>query len=341
MPELLTRLLLLGLLVWLIWYVVDTLIPKPYLTILGGIVVVLFFLLLFQDPSDRVLGALWDVISFPLKPLGLSLLLMGLALKKGLKEADGNLVLWALIVLWVFSTPLVAYWLMLQTQQTAEQLAALSNRNQEVEVIVVIGDGTNPADPAYRGGTQFNNPEDGFDNTFVTRLQYAGRLYNEQQALGSNPIVIVSPGPQIERAVKDIEADIQDILASVGVPTDRILIDNEGRDIRSSAIAIRQILSDLGGFQERDYQVLLVAPASKIRRARAAFAKALDIIDDNVIAAPTDFYGFQVQGGDILMRLNDIVPDVEALTLSTRVIEEYLATIYYFVRGWLLNPLGL
>ncbi|MGB3493615.1 MAG: ElyC/SanA/YdcF family protein [Elainellaceae cyanobacterium] len=340
MPELLTRLLLLGVLVWFIWYVVDQLIPKPYLTVLGGILVVVFFLLLFQDPSDRVLGAIWGILSFPFKPLGLSLLLMGLALKKGIKEINGNLVLWAFIVLWVFSTPLVAYWLMTQTQQTAEQLAAFTNSNQVVEVIVALGDGTNPADPAYRAGTQFNSPADGFDNTFVTRLQYVGRLYSDQRSLGGNPLVIISPGSQLERGTKDVEDDITAILTSNGVPPGNIEVEQNSRDIRSSALAVRRILNDQN-LQETGYEVLLVAPASKIRRARAAFARGLNIIDDEVIAAPTDFYGFQIQGGDILMRLNDIVPDAETLTLSTRVVEEYLATIYYFVRGWLLNPLGL
>ncbi len=340
MPELLTRLLLLAVLVWLLWYVVYQLIPKPYLTILGGIMVVLFFLLLFQDPGDRVLGAVWDILSFPFKPLGLSLLLMGLALRKGIKEINGGLVLWAFIILWVFSTPLVAYWLMQKTQQTAEQLAALTNENQVVEVIAVLGDGTNPADPSYRAGTQFNSPADGFDNTFVTRLQYVGRLYNEQRVLGGSPLVIVSPGSQLERRTKDIEEDIEAILVSNGVPPDNIIVDDRGRDIRSSALAVRRILNERD-FQETGYEVLLVAPASKIRRARAAFARGLNIIDEEVIAAPTDFYGFQVQGDDILMRINDIVPDAETLTLSTRVIEEYLGTIYYFVRGWLLNPLGL
>jgi len=340
MPEILTRVLLIALLVWLVWYVIDKIIPRQYLTILGGLVLVLFLLLAFQDPSDRVIGAIWDVLSFPLKPLGLSIVLLILALKKGIKEANGNLVLWALVVLWVFSTPLIAYWLTIQTQQTAEQLAASSNRGEVVDVIAVLGDGINPADPAYRGGTQFNNPDDGFDNTFVSRLQYAGQIYADQQARGGNPLVIVSPGPQLERPAKDIEADIQQILVNAGVPPERIQVEPSGRDIHSSAVQIRELLA-AQQFTESGYRMLLVAPAIKIRRARAAFAKELGILSEEVIAAPTDFYGFQIQGSDLLMRASDIVPDVEALTLSTRVIEEYLATVYYFLRGWLLNPLGL
>ncbi|MEM7769481.1 MAG: ElyC/SanA/YdcF family protein [Cyanobacteria bacterium P01_E01_bin.6] len=341
MPEILTRAILVSLLVWLIWYVVNQVIPKQYLTVLGGLVLVLFFVLAFQDPTDRVVGSIWEVLSFPLKPLGLSIILLGMAIRKGTKEVKGNLVMWALIVLWVFSTPLISYWLTQQTQETAEQLAARTNRGDAVEIIAVLGDGFNPAAPAYRGGTQSNNPDDGFDNVFVSRLQYAGRLYLDQQSAGGiSPQIIVVPGRQLSRPGKDITTDVQQILTEVGVSPGQIEVDLEGRDIHSSAVAVKKIV-DAQQLDETGYQVILVAPAFKIRRARAAFAKELGILDDNVIAAPTDFYGFQIQGGDLLMRLSDIVPSVEALTLSTRLIEEYLATIYYFLRGWLINPLGL
>jgi hypothetical protein len=310
------------------------------LTILGGLVLVLVLILAFQDPTDRIIGPVWDILSFPLKPLGLAVVLLAFALRKGIKYADGNLVLWALIVLWVFSTPLVAYWLTLQTQQRAEQLAVQTNQGEVVDVIVVLGDGVDPADPAYRGGTQFNNPDDGFDNTFVSRLQYAGQLYVEQREQGGNPRLIVSPGSQLNRPTKDVETDIQQILAGVGVPPTAVQIEAIGKDIHSSAVRVREIL-EAQQFEETGYRVLLVAPALKIRRARAAFAKELDILNKEVVAAPTDFYGFQIQEDDLLMRVSDIVPDVEALALSTQVIEEYLATVYYFLRGWLLNPLGL
>lgn len=340
MPEILTRVLIIALLVWLIWYVIDKIIPKQYLTVLGGLVLVLFLILAFQDPTDRIAGPVWDILSFPLKPLGLAVVLLACALRKGIKSADGNLVLWALIVLWVFSTPLVAYWLTVQTQQRAEQLAVQTNQGEVVDVIVVLGNGVDPADPAYRGGTQFNNPDDGFDNTFVSRLQYAGRLYVEQQERGGNPQVIVSPGSQINRPTKDLETDIQQILSGAGVPPTAVQIEAIGKDIHSSAVGVREIL-EAQQFEETGYRVLLVAPALKIRRARAAFAKELDILNREVVAAPTDFYGFQIQEDDLLVRVSDLVPDVEALALSTQVIEEYLATVYYFLRGWLLNPLGL
>ncbi|MEB3358950.1 MAG: YdcF family protein [Synechococcales bacterium] len=339
MPEVITRLLLIALLIWLVWYVIKEIIPDKYLTILGGLVVVLFVVLAFQDPSDRFIGTLWQVISFPLKPLGLAIVLLIVSLREGLEKANGNLVLWALIVLLVFSLPLVAYWLTNQTQQSAEQIAALGDDGQIADVIVVVGEGLNTADPAYRSGTQFNNPDDGLGNTFVARLQYAGLLYQEQVSRGGAPLVLISPGPQIERDGNVLTGNIQAILAGTGVPADQVIVDLEGSDLHSSAEATRDILANYG-LIERGYNLILVTSALKIRRARSAFAETLGILPNRIVPAPTDFYGFQVQSGDLLMRLTDIIPSVEALTLSTQVLEEYLAVVYYFVRGWLYDPLG-
>ncbi|MGF1497981.1 MAG: YdcF family protein [Elainellaceae cyanobacterium] len=339
MPEVITRILLIALLIWLVWYVIKEIIPEKYLTILGGLVVVLFVVLAFQDPSDRVIGTLWQVISFPLKPLGLAIVLLIVSLREGLEKANANLVLWALVILLVFSLPIVAYWLTNQTQQSAEQIAALSDEGQIADVIVVVGEGLNTADPAYRSGTQFNNPDDGLGNTFVARLQYAGLLYQEQVARGGAPQVVVSPGPQLEQDGDILTANVRSILSAAGVPTDQILVDLDGADLRSSAEETREILAQLN-LIERGYNIILVTSALKIRRARSTYAETLGILPNRVIPAPTDFYGFQVQSGDLLMRLTDIIPNVEALTLSTRVLEEYLAIVYYFVRGWLYDPLG-
>lgn len=345
MPELITRLLLLVLLVYLVWYVIQTLIPKPYLTVLGGLAVVILLVLIFQSPTDPFAGTIWGIISLPFKPLGLSILLLAIALfkdeKEKIKNTDGNLVLWAFAILLIFSTPLVAYWLTSQTQQTAQQLTALGNDNQPVQVISVMGDGVNPADPAYRGGTQFNALDDGLGNTFVSRLQYASQLFRQQADLISPPpLVIVSPGPQLETTPEVLSEKIVSLMTGFGVPSERLVVDTEGADLHSSAVQARKIVEEIA-LTETGYNLLLVAPALKIRRARSAFAKELGVLDAKIIPSPTDYYGFQTGDGDLLAKLGDIVPSVEALTLSTKVLDEYLGSIYYFVRGWLYNPLSL
>lgn len=343
MPELITRLLLLVVLVTLVWYVVKELIPKEYLTVLGGIAVVVLIALIFQNPTDPFVGSVWGVLSLPFKPLGLSILLLAIALFKDeekVKKTDGNMVLWSFAILLIFSTPLVAYWLTDQTQQTAQQLTALSNNDQSVEMIAVIGDGLNPADPAYRGGTQFNESDDGLGNTFVSRLQYTSQLFQNQQLLGSNPIVIVSPGPQLQKDRELLSGNVLNLLARFGVPPENVIVDPKGSDLHSSAVEVKNQVERLG-YSETPYNLLLVGPALKIRRARSAFAKELGGLDNKIIPAPTDYYGFQAENGDLLAKLGDVIPSVEALTLSTKVLDEYLGSLYYFVRGWLYNPLSL
>ncbi|MEM9214263.1 MAG: YdcF family protein [Cyanobacteria bacterium P01_F01_bin.150] len=343
MPELITRLLLLVFLVTLVWYIVKELIPKEYLTVFGGVAVVVLLALIFQNPADPFVGTVWGVLSLPFKPLGLSILLMGIALFKGeerIKNPDGNLIMWAFAILLVFSTPLVAYWLTDQTQQTAQQLTALSNNDQPVEMIAVLGDGLNPADPAYRGGTQFNESDDGLGNTFVSRLQYTSQLFQNQRLLGRSPMVIVSPGPQLQRDNDILASNVINLLARFGVPPENIILDPKGSDLHSSAVEVKKKVDSLG-YTETPYNLMLVGPALKIRRARSAFAKELGGLDNKIVPAPTDYYGFQAENGDLLARLSDVIPSVEALTLSTRVLDEYLGTLYYFVRGWLYNPLAL
>ena len=343
MPELITRLLLLVVLVTLVWYVVKEIIPKEYLTVLGGIAVVVLIALIFQNPADPFVGTVWGVLSLPFKPLGLSILLLAIALFKDeekIKKTDGNLVLWSFAILLIFSTPLVAYWLTDQTQQTAQQLTALSNNDQPVEMIAVIGDGLNPADPAYRGGTQFNESDDGLGNTFVSRLQYTSQLFQNQRLLGSNPMVIVSPGPQLQRDREILSSNVLNLLARFGVPPENVIVDPRGADLHSSAVEVKKRVETLG-YTETPYNMLLVGPALKIRRARSAFAKELGGLDNKIIPAPTDYYGFQAENGDLLAKLSDVIPSVEALTLSTKVLDEYLGSLYYFVRGWLYNPLAL
>ncbi|MGK7889108.1 MAG: YdcF family protein [Leptolyngbyaceae cyanobacterium] len=344
MPELITRFLLIILLVALIWYVIQQLIPKKYLTVLGGLAVVALMVLIFQSPSDPFAGAIWSVLSLPFKPLGLSILLMAIALfkdeKEKIKKTDGNLVLCAFAILLIFSIPLVAYWLTEQTQLPVQKMAALENNNQRVQVIAVLGDGVNPADPAYRGGTQFNAPDDRLGNDFVSRLQRTSELVQIQASLGAYPRVIISPGPQLERDSIALKANIMTLMEWFGVSRDRLVVDTDGKDLHGSAVAVREQVEELQ-LIETGYNLLLVAPALKIRRARSTFAKELGVLDANIIPEPTDYYGFQAEGGDVLARLGDILPSVEALTLSTKVLDEYLGSIYYFVRGWLYNPLEL
>ncbi|MEL6458754.1 MAG: hypothetical protein AAFY21_17825 [Cyanobacteria bacterium J06641_2] len=116
MFQLLSRVLL-----WLlIGTVVFTLFQKFYPTgnFVGRFVVVIFLIILllsFVNPSEPAIAQLWNLVSFPLKPLGAAILLMTFAAQRikggAIDKPGGFLVGWALTILLLASTPAFTYFL--------------------------------------------------------------------------------------------------------------------------------------------------------------------------------------------------------------------------------------
>jgi hypothetical protein len=86
---------------------------QPAVTRIAIVVMIIILLLAFLVPQDGVVAQLWNVLSFPLKPLGAAILLMFLAVKDikdgSVAKPGGNLMLWALVILLLSSTPAIAY----------------------------------------------------------------------------------------------------------------------------------------------------------------------------------------------------------------------------------------
>ena len=79
------------------------------------VVILVIVALSFLNPTEPAVASLWRMLSFPLKPLGASVLLMILAAQKikggGIEKPGGYLIGWALTILLLASTPAVAYFL--------------------------------------------------------------------------------------------------------------------------------------------------------------------------------------------------------------------------------------
>ncbi len=357
MFELITQLILLTAIFFIVRYILQNFIDRRYLTWLGGIVLVLLLVLAFLEPTNRTVGILWSFIAFFLRPLGLSLAFLLASLRKGLKNVAGAQVLTAFIILLVFSLPLVAYALTAQTEQRtvleAVQRQEASNP-PEGQAIVVLGDGALPSDPSSRIRSQVSNTEGGLSINLQSRLLYAAQLYATRVARGTNPLVIVSSIDGNGERLNS-EQNIRALLTANGVPNDRIQVDRDGVDPRSSAQAVQRILTGAAGnancqifavcnnnaspvpvpVTANRVPIVLVAPALSIRRTASTFTN----LNFRVIARPTDFYVFQIERGLQFAAVTDIIPSAEALVITTRVVDEYLATIYYFLRGWLADPL--
>lgn len=357
MFELITQIIILVGIYYLVRYVLLTFIDRRYLTWLGGIVLVALMVLAFLDPTNRTIGILWSIISFPLRPLGLVILLLAYGARLGVNKIDGSPAVAALIILLITSLPITAYLLTAQTEQQSV-VDAINRREivRDVQAIVVLGDSPLPSDANYRIRTQLSNAANGVSTSLQTRLLYAVQLYADA---GTNPSVIVSTGPQppqLTGATSETDA-VTAFLVSNGIPADRVRIDTEGVDPRSSAIAVRRLFAGPGADCELfatcpdgnvqqvpnptlagpRIPIILVSPALSIRRATSTFTN----VNFTVTPRPSEFYVFQFQRGLEFASLTDLVPNAEALAVTSRVIDEYLATVYYFLRGWLADPLGV
>jgi hypothetical protein len=94
---LLTQVLLWLALTVIIYNLLLKVIPRTYLTLLGGLFLFTIIVLAFFFPSDPLVSAAWNVLSFPLKPVGATILLLAIALNQGLKNR--NQVVAALVIL--------------------------------------------------------------------------------------------------------------------------------------------------------------------------------------------------------------------------------------------------
>jgi uncharacterized SAM-binding protein YcdF (DUF218 family) len=354
MLVLLTRVLLWATIGLLVWYILLRIIPKKYLTWFGGVVVLALIVASFIDPNDQTIGTIWRLISLPLSPLGATVLLLGFSLSEGIKKVKGQQVAAALAILLLTSTPLVARSLAAQAEYAVQE--AYENRSNLCQgvcpaeipaagnlntagAIVVFGE---PSDAANLSTLYRNQEETAYNSALVPRLIYAADLYNRS---ANNPVVTVTAGPQ-STSEPNAEAKrtfIRNTLTRNGVPESRIQIVNTAMDVRATANTVEEYLVNQQVLprnrdtrqEQNAARIVLVAPAISMARAALTFEQS----GMQVIAKPTDFYtslaAAEARSGDLFARLPDIVPNVNALSITTRYWDEFLTSTYYFLRGWL------
>jgi hypothetical protein len=349
--NLLTRLILWIAIGSLIWWILKKFIPETFLTWFGGLIILMMVAVVFLAPGSSTADSLWHVVSFPLKPLGATLMLLAVAVGKKPKEIDKRLVYVAFVILLLSSIPLLARTLANSAEESVQR--AYANQQQLCADICPAVDDNVPVDravsivvlgnnaDAYQGGSTLPSRIDAGNNlppSLVARLNSAIDVYRR---IGlAQPYVTVTAGPRSggENA-EDLRQSIRQRLAAQGVPADRIEVTDDGFNIREVVeqqqgfLQDRNLLVETTQENNRDAsRIVLVAPALSMRRAALAFEKE----GLQVVAWPTDLYGTDpfTQDG-IVARLVDLVPNVEALRVTTRYWEELLSSMYYFMRGWL------
>ncbi|MBE8997614.1 hypothetical protein IQ274_05140 [Nostoc sp. LEGE 12447] len=149
----------------LLWLLIGTIVYSlfqrfyPSGTFVGRLILVVILVIValsFLNPSEPAVASLWRMLSFPLKPLGASVLLMILAAQKikggGIEKPGGYLIGWALTILLLASTPAVAYFLyraplamtgdtsVASAVSTSGTLVALGQPNTTANISDVKGD---------------------------------------------------------------------------------------------------------------------------------------------------------------------------------------------------------
>lgn len=352
MLVLLTRILLWATIGLLIWYILTRIIPKQYLTWFGGVIVLTLIVASFADPNDETIGTIWRLLSLPLTPLGATILLLGSAIGDGINKVKGQQVAAALAILVITSLPIFSRFVVARSELEVQE-AFLARAAQCAEVcpvglegprldrtgaIVVLGE-----DAGDTPGTAvaFQSASDrAYNSTLVPRLIYASQLYSEARQAGANPFVIVTADPGGDGESSQAKRqNIRTVLVNNGVPGENIQFESTGLNVHGTAENVDRFLRNQQVLPARnnrdeptDPRIMLVAPAMTMTRSALTFEN----MDMQVIAKPTDFYSVNTwSGNDTFSRLPDIIPNVDALQLTSRYWDEVLTSTYYFLRGWL------
>lgn len=351
MLVLLTRVLLWATIGLLVWYILTKIIPPKYLTWFGGVIVLTLIVASFADPNDETIGTIWRLLSLPLTPLGATILLLGSAISDGVGKVKGQQVAAALAILAITSLPIFSRSIVerseLEVQRAFADRAAQcaevcpaglqGPRLDRTGAIVVFGNdaGDSKESVAFQSAT-----DQAYNSTLVPRLIYGAQLYNDARRAGADPFVIVTADPGGDGEASQIKRqNIRTVLTSGGVPAANIRFESTGLNVHGTADRVDRFLRDQRVLRARenreeptDARIMVVAPAMTMTRSALTFEN----MGMQVIAKPTDFYSVDTwSGNDTFSRLPDIIPNVDALQLTSRYWDEVLTSTYYFLRGWL------
>lgn len=309
---LLTQVLLWLLITVIIYNLLLKVIPRAYLTLLGGFLLFTIIVLAFFFPNDTLVRTAWSVLSFPLKPVGATIVLIAAALNQGLKNR--NLIVAALMILLISSIPFVSTVMARPLELGAFPRAATTGTAAPAGAIVVLAQGT--TQPSLPPRTQIQLTDEGSN-----RLRRAAQLYQEQVTAGNQPIVIASAGQEAN--------NVATVLNQFGVPQGQIVVESRSQDLRTSAEQVNGILR---GRAIQNRPIFLVTSAINSRRASLAFSQ----VGINVVTQPANFVSTEPGTREARnITIQSFIPSVDALSVSTRILEEFYTTIYYSLRGWL------
>lgn len=335
-------LLIARIIIWLavlfgVYLLLGRFVPKKAMTLLGGLVLLALLVLAFLQPADDISEPVWQLVTFPLKPLGLTLVLLGagvLQIKKGsITKPGATMIALALVLLLCSSIPYLAYEFAGLKEQEAGELDRYRQRlcncpappplgKEQVGALVILAHQTT----ALSGEDQRIHLVGHGD-----RLLYAAELYEQQKADGRSPWVLISsdtrpPSPP-ETAPQNSAIEVRGVLQRLGLWADNIALVPPTDNLHDAALRVKDTLKKLGLEKEK---ILLITSGLVMRRAQWTFEHEKIA----TLAAPADF----IHLGDSKKRSlgpKDFLPSAQALALTTQTVDEYLGLAFYFLRGWI------
>jgi uncharacterized SAM-binding protein YcdF (DUF218 family) len=190
----------------------------------------------------------------------------------------------------------------------------------QADVIVLLGGGTQPA-RAPRPMVEVTGAGD--------RVLYTAWLYKQGKAAH-----ILLSGGSLDWSQSDISPadDMATLLEMMDVPREALWFERESRNTYENALYSARILREKG-----IQRILLVTSALHMPRSVRLFqAQGLE-----VIPLPTDYsvtQGDQSQV-DIRALVLGLLPSAQNLTLTSRVLKEYIGIFVYDLRGWNENTI--
>lgn len=173
----------------------------------------------------------------------------------------------------------------------------------EGDVIILLGGGANDKAPDLSGK--------GIPGGYTTiRMLTAVRVYKRLD------IPILVSGGRVYKNISDEATIMKRFLIDLGVPEDKIIVEDRSRDTMESA-RFSKVLCNEKGFK----RPLLVTSAYHMRRAILSFRKAgLD-----VIPLPAGFEPWEEK----IYHWVDYLPSADALEKTASAIHEYLGLFFY------------
>ena len=247
-------------------------------------------------------------------PLGLTCILLVITLLiNNNKHLRTTLVVTALLILWLSSTSFAANSLV----KSLEWRYFPPEEIPQVDVIVVLGGGT---EPAYypRLGVEVNNAGD--------RVLAAAELFRQDKA----PNILLSGGniAWFSNGKSTPAEEMADILEFTGVPHNVLWLEKESRNTYENAVFSKAIL------QEHNIKkILLVTSAMHMPRSVALFEKQ----GFEVIPMPVDYSITKdnENSKSFLSTIIGFIPSAGNLASTTNALKEYLGIFTYHLQGWL------